>query len=82
MFLVGLSIIIIYPISIKGTLTDETYRIDRTMNKYRYAYPLLDLINPERNELDFVERREAGSVGHFFIFDTLGRTPLGEIATN
>lgn len=74
--LVGLSIIIIYPISIKGTLTEETYRIIE-QEQIRYAYPLLDLINPQKNELDFVERREAGSVGHFFIYDTLGRTPEG-----
>lgn len=75
--LVGLSIIIIYPISIKGTLTEETYRIIEN-EQLRYAYPLLDLISPQRNELGFVERREAGSVGHFFIYDTLGRTPEGQ----
>ncbi|NEU31500.1 HAMP domain-containing histidine kinase [bacterium LRH843] len=73
--LVGLSIIIIYPISIKGTLTEETYRIIE-QEQFRFAYPLLDLIDP-KNELDFVEQREAGSVGHFFIYDTYGRTPEG-----
>ncbi|MCM3712628.1 sensor histidine kinase [Halalkalibacter oceani] len=75
--LVGLSIIIIYPISIKGTLTEETYRIIEN-EQLRYAYPLLDLISPRRDEPGFVERREAGSVGHFFIYDTLGRSPEGQ----
>ncbi|WP_100406534.1 sensor histidine kinase [Bacillus solitudinis] len=75
--LVGLSMIIIYPISIKGTLTEETYRIIE-LEQTRLAYPLLDLINPPRNELDFIERREAErSVGHFFIYATLGQTPEG-----
>ncbi len=74
--LVGLSIVIIYPISIKGTLTDETYRLIE-QEQIRYAYPLFDVINPPRNELNFVERREAGSVGHFFIYDPLVQTPEG-----
>ncbi|MDT8862031.1 HAMP domain-containing histidine kinase [Alkalihalobacillus sp. MEB130] len=72
--LVGLSIIIIYPISIKGTLTDETYRIIEH-EQFRSAYPLLDLINP-RNEQEFTDR-EAGRVGHFLIYDTLGRATEG-----
>ncbi|MBP3951460.1 sensor histidine kinase [Bacillus suaedae] len=75
-FLVGLSIIIIYPIWIEGTLTEETYRIIEQEQR-RYAYPLIDLIDPPRNELDFIERREAErSVGHFFI-DTFGQTAEG-----
>lgn len=75
-FLVGLSIIIIYPIWIEGTLTEETYRIIE-QEQTRYAYPLIDLIDPPRNELDFIERREAErSVGHFFI-DTFGQTAEG-----
>lgn len=43
----------------------------------RYAFPLFDLIYSNRNDLDFVERREAGSVGHFFIYDPLVQTPEG-----
>ncbi|WP_088102690.1 sensor histidine kinase [Halalkalibacter urbisdiaboli] len=75
--LVGLSMTIIYPISIKGTLTEETYTIIE-QEQNRLAYPLLDLFNPPRNELDFIERREAErSVGHFFIYETLGQTPEG-----
>jgi two-component system sensor histidine kinase CssS len=72
--LVGLSIIIIYPISIKGTLTEETYRIIEH-EQIRSAYPLLDLLNP-RDEQEFTDR-EAGRVGHFFIYDTLGRPAEG-----
>lgn len=74
--LVGLSITIIYPLSIKGTLTEETYRLIE-LEHIRFAYPLLDLINPQKNDLDFAERREVGMVGHFFIYETLGRTPEG-----
>lgn len=74
--LVGLAIVIIYPISIKGTLTEETYRLIE-QEQMRYAFPLFDLIYSKRNELDFVERREAGSVGHFFIYDPLVQTPEG-----
>src|SRR5690625_1438214 len=74
--LVGLAIVIIYPISIKGTLTEETYRLIE-QEQMRYAFPFFDLIYSKRNELDFVERREAGSVGHFFIYDPLVQTPEG-----
>ncbi|ARK29161.1 sensor histidine kinase [Halalkalibacter krulwichiae] len=72
--LVGLSIIIIYPISIKGTLTEETYRIIET-EQIRIAYPLWDLINP-RSESEFTDR-EAGSVGHFFIYESPRIPPEG-----
>lgn len=74
--LVILSVTLIYPISIKGTLTEETYRIIE-IEQTRYVYPLFDLVNPPRNELDFVERRDAErSVGHFFI-DSFGQTAEG-----
>ncbi|WP_227937869.1 sensor histidine kinase [Alkalihalobacillus deserti] len=72
--LVGLLIIIIYPISIKGTLTEETYRIIET-EQIRIAYPLWDLINP-RNESEFTDR-EAGAVGHFFIYESPRLPPEG-----
>ncbi|WP_100371913.1 sensor histidine kinase [Bacillus sp. FJAT-45037] len=74
--LVGLSIIIIYPISIKGTLTEETYRLIETAQT-RYAYPLLDLLDPKDDKGGFIDRREAGDIGHFFIHDTVGRAPVG-----
>ncbi|MFC0561777.1 sensor histidine kinase [Halalkalibacter alkalisediminis] len=72
--LVGLSIIIIYPISIRGALTEETYRIIEH-EQFRLAYPLWDLINP-RSESDFTDR-EAGSVGHFFIYESPRLPPEG-----
>ncbi|WP_332631126.1 sensor histidine kinase [Halalkalibacter flavus] len=72
--IVVLSIIIIYPISIKGTMTEETYRIIEH-EQIRSAYPLLDLINP-RNEHEFTDR-DPGRVGHFLIYDTLGRATEG-----
>lgn len=71
--LVGLSVGIAYPISINGTLTEETYRIIE-QDQIRYAYPLFDLIT--REEQEFADR-EPGAVRHFFIFDTLGKTPIG-----
>ncbi|WP_100398194.1 sensor histidine kinase [Bacillus sp. FJAT-44742] len=70
--LVGLTITVIYPISIRGTLTDETYRIIE-QEQARFANPFSDYFSPPQSELDFIERREAErSVGHLFLFDQLG----------
>ncbi|WP_158737581.1 cell wall metabolism sensor histidine kinase WalK [Alteribacillus sp. YIM 98480] len=70
--LVGLTMIIVYPISIKGTLTDETYRIIE-QEQARMANPFSDYFTPPQSELDFIERREAErSVGHLFLFNDLG----------
>ncbi|WP_017728687.1 sensor histidine kinase [Halalkalibacterium ligniniphilum] len=77
--LVALSIIIIYPISIKGTLTEETYRIIE-QEQTRYIYPLIEFFNPPQDELDFIEQREAErSVGHFRIFNSLVESPEGNV---
>lgn len=71
-FLVGLSITIIYPISIKGTLTEETYRIIE-QEQARFANPYSDYFAPPKSELDFIERREAErSVGHLFVLNQYG----------
>ncbi|SDH55770.1 two-component system, OmpR family, sensor histidine kinase CssS [Alteribacillus persepolensis] len=70
--LVGLTMVIVYPISIKGTLTDETYRIIE-QEQARMANPFSDYFTPPQSELDFIERREAErSVGHLFLFNNLG----------
>lgn len=70
--LVGLSIIIIYPISIKGTLTEETYRIIE-QEQARFANPYSEYFSPPKSELDFIERREAErSVGHLFVLNQYG----------
>ncbi|MFZ4451849.1 sensor histidine kinase [Salibacterium aidingense] len=67
--LVGLTIIIIYPISIKGTLTDETYRIIE-QEQARMANPFSEHFSLPQSEMDFIERREAErSVGHVFLLD-------------
>ncbi|RSL29493.1 sensor histidine kinase [Salibacterium salarium] len=67
--LVGLTIIIIYPISIKGTLTDETYRIIE-QEQARMANPFSEHFSIPQSEMDFIERREAErSVGHVFLLD-------------
>lgn len=70
--LVGLSIIIIYPISIKGTLTEETYRIIEE-EQARFANPFSEYFSPPKSDLDFIERREAErSVGHLFVLNEYG----------
>lgn len=70
--LVGLSIIIIYPISIKGTLTEETYRIIEE-EQAKFANPFSEYYSPPKSELDFIERRKAErSVGHLFVLNEYG----------
>ncbi|WP_240376430.1 sensor histidine kinase [Bacillus piscicola] len=70
-FLVGLTVVIIYPISIKGTLTEETYRMIE-QEQARMANPFSDYFSPPQSKLDFIERRETErSVGHLFLFNDL-----------
>ncbi|MGY4690494.1 sensor histidine kinase [Salibacterium sp. K-3] len=67
--LVGLTIIIVYPISIKGTLTDETYRMIE-QEQARMANPFSEHFSLPQSEMDFIERREAErSIGHVFLLD-------------
>lgn len=75
--LVGLTVIIVYPISIRGTLTEETYRIIEE-EQAQLVNPLSDYFTPpESDDLDFIERREAErSVGHVFV--TENETVSGE----
>ncbi|WP_413374604.1 sensor histidine kinase [Alkalihalobacillus sp. 1P02AB] len=75
--LVGLSVIIIFPISIKDTLTEETYRLIEREQE-RLSNPLIDFINPPDDDGGFLDRSEAGKVFHLVIFDTLGRPPGGD----
>lgn len=71
--MVGLLIGIIYPISLKSTLTDETYRIIE-QEQERFANPSRDRLLPPQSEIDFIERREAErSVGHLFLMNQFGR---------
>lgn len=76
---VGLTVVIVYPISIKGTLTDETYRIIE-QEQARMANPFSDYFTPPQSEIDFIDRREAErSVGHLFLlndFNTLRGEPV------
>lgn len=68
LFLVALLLAIIYPISLKSTLTEETYRIieeeqDRYQRSIREGQD-----TPPQSEIDFIERREAErSVWHLFV---------------
>ncbi|SFP94733.1 sensor histidine kinase [Salibacterium halotolerans] len=67
--LVGLTVVIVYPISIKGTLTEETYRIIE-QEQARMANPFSEHFSLPQSEMNFIERREAErSVGHVFLLD-------------
>ncbi|ADU29724.1 sensor histidine kinase [Evansella cellulosilytica] len=67
--LVGLLIGVIYPISLKSTLTEETYRIIE-QEQSRYTNPFSEHNLPPQTELDFIERREAErSVGHLLLLN-------------
>ncbi|MBN8209293.1 HAMP domain-containing histidine kinase [Bacillus sp. NTK071] len=65
--LVGVVIAVIYPLSIKGTLTEETYQIIES-EQQRYTFPDQDGPLPPQTDQDFIERRDAErSVGHTLI---------------
>ncbi|MDQ0254210.1 two-component system sensor histidine kinase CssS [Evansella vedderi] len=71
--MVGLLIGIIYPISLKSTLTEETYRIIE-QEQERYVNPTSENLLPPQSEIDFIERRDAErSVGHLFLMNQFGR---------
>lgn len=70
---IGIIIAIIYPLSIQGTLTEETYQII-VQEQERVLNPLSDYELPYRGDIDFIERREAArSVGHALIMNQKGR---------
>lgn len=71
-FLLGILIAVIYPLSIQGTLTEETYQIILQEQK-RILNPMSNDVFPERGNTDFIERREAArSVGHALIMNQEG----------
>lgn len=74
LLMVALLIGIIYPVSLQSTLTEETYRIIE-QEQARFANPAGEFIEyntPPQSELDFLERREEGSVFHFFLMNQFG----------
>ncbi|TLS38046.1 sensor histidine kinase [Pseudalkalibacillus caeni] len=76
--LVGLVIAIIYPLSIEGTLTEETYQIIENEQR-RYTVPQAEPNLPPETEQDFIERREAErSVGHAIISKLYGDILQGD----
>ncbi|GAF65727.1 hypothetical protein BTS2_2626 [Bacillus sp. TS-2] len=77
--LLALSVIIIYPISIKDTLTEETYRMIEREQDRILTYPLFDFIDPPQDSGQFFENAETDSVGHFFIEDTLSKGAKGDL---
>ncbi|WP_026689054.1 sensor histidine kinase [Alteribacter aurantiacus] len=65
--MVGLLIGIIYPISLKSTLTEETYRIIE-QEQVRAMSPRGEYPAPHTSDVEFLERRDAErSVGHLVI---------------
>lgn len=71
--IVGLLLVVIYPISLKVALTEETYRIiEREQDRFQASNDTTLL--PPESQVDFIERREAErSVGHLFLVDQYGR---------
>lgn len=77
--LVGLTMIIVYPISIRGTLTEETYRIIEE-EQARSANPFSEYFTPPEEDFDFIERQEAErSVGHLFLLNETGTLQGGQV---
>jgi two-component system, OmpR family, sensor histidine kinase CssS len=69
LFTIGLLTAIIYPLSIKDTLTEETYRIIENEQK-KVRDPQQQFPKEGESSFDFVERRNAErSVGHVLIVD-------------
>ncbi|MGJ9382957.1 sensor histidine kinase [Salipaludibacillus sp. CF4.18] len=72
LLLVALLIGIIYPISLKSALTEETYRIIE-QEQTRSANPQGEHLVPPQSEIDFIERRDAErSVGHLSLMNEFG----------
>ncbi|MBB5173245.1 sensor histidine kinase [Texcoconibacillus texcoconensis] len=70
--MLGILIVLIYPISLNSSLTEETYRIIE-QEQARYGDPYGEHIVPPESEYDFIERREAQrSVGHIFLMNQFG----------
>jgi two-component system, OmpR family, sensor histidine kinase CssS len=69
--MMALLLIVVYPISLKSTLTEETYRII-IEEQDRYQAPHEQ--SPPQTEIDFIARKEAErSVGHLFFMSEFGR---------
>ncbi|MBY6037986.1 HAMP domain-containing histidine kinase [Fictibacillus nanhaiensis] len=69
LFTIGLLTAIIYPLSIKDTMTEETYRIIENGQK-TVLDPKMQFPQKGESSIDFYERKNAGhSVGHILIVD-------------
>jgi len=69
---IGIIIAFIYPLSIQGTLTEESYQII-IQEQERVLNPFSDNELPYRGNIDFIERRKAArSVGHALIINDEG----------
>jgi len=69
---IGIIIAFIYPLSIQGTLTEESYQIIIQEQK-RMLNPFSDDSLPNQGNIDFIERRKAArSVGHALIVNDEG----------
>lgn len=71
--LLGILIAVIYPLSIQGTLTEETYQIILQEQRRVLNPQSEDVLPRNRGNTDFIERREASrSVGHALIINQEG----------
>ncbi|QDI92793.1 HAMP domain-containing histidine kinase [Salicibibacter halophilus] len=74
--LVGLSMIIIYPISIQGTLTEETYRIIEQQQR-QLVNPFSEQFSPPDPD-DALIDPSSRAVGHIFYADQVAGPSVGE----
>lgn len=88
--MLGILIAVIYPLSIQGTLEEESYQIILDEQR-RFINPISDDFLLDENKKDFIERREAArSVGHVLLINQQGRykgdpipqSVFNEMATN
>jgi two-component system, OmpR family, sensor histidine kinase CssS len=68
LFTIGLLTAIIYPLSIKDTLTEETYRIIENEQQNVWG-PQNEIQQEGESPTDFIERQNGRDVGHFLIMD-------------
>jgi two-component system sensor histidine kinase CssS len=78
LFTIGLTTAIIYPLSIKDTLTEETYRIIENEQEKLIGNEK-ELPQKKESPSEFIARRNAArSVGHFFIVDQYANSQGGD----
>ncbi|MBB6449544.1 two-component system sensor histidine kinase CssS [Geomicrobium halophilum] len=75
--LLGLSLTIIYPLSIQGTLTEETYRIIE-QHQQQLVSPLSGQFSPPTTDDALIDPQSERDVGTIYIADQVGGSATGE----